>query len=160
MLEEHGIQLLRDRDEIRYKDPIRDFMLRLGRGKAVVAVISESYLKSKNCMFEMLEISRAGALRERIFPIVLPDAQIYEPLRLVEYIGYWEERTRKLDEGLKKLRGERLTNLQEQLNRYADVRQMFDSIADTLQDMNALTLEQHEGSGFEDLIRRIRAQVG
>jgi hypothetical protein len=37
---------------------------------------------------------------------------------------------------------------------------MFDDITDKLRDMNALTLEQHEGSGFEELIRRIRAQVG
>ncbi|SPE33589.1 Tir protein (fragment) [Candidatus Sulfopaludibacter sp. SbA6] len=29
-----------------------------------------------------------------------------------------------------------------------------------MRDMNALSPDQHEGSGFEELIRRIRAQVG
>ena len=51
-LEEQGIRLLRDRKEVRYKDTIRDFMRRIGKGKAVVVVISEKYLKSENCMFE------------------------------------------------------------------------------------------------------------
>jgi hypothetical protein len=77
-LAKHGIRLLRDREEIRYRDSVRDFMRRLGQGKAVVAIISEKYLKSENCMFEMLEITRAGTLRERIFPIVLADANIYK----------------------------------------------------------------------------------
>jgi hypothetical protein len=65
-----------------------------------------------------------------------------------------------LDEGLKKVRGDHLANLQEDLTLYSDIRRMFDTITGTLRDMNALTPDQHEGSGFEELIRRIRAQVG
>lgn len=51
-LEGQGIRLLRDRKEVRYKDSIRDFMRRTGKGKAVeVVVISEKHLKSENCIF-------------------------------------------------------------------------------------------------------------
>ena len=62
-LDQQGVRLLRDREEMRYKDSIREFMRRIGQGKCVVVVISEKYLKSENCMFEMLEIAQAGALR-------------------------------------------------------------------------------------------------
>jgi Leucine-rich repeat (LRR) protein len=58
-LEGQEIHLLRDREEVRYKDSIRDFMRRIGKGKCVVVVISEKYLKSENCMFEMVEIAKA-----------------------------------------------------------------------------------------------------
>ena len=159
-LEEHGIRLLRDREEVRYKDSIRDFMRRIGQGKAVVTVISDKYLKSENCMFEMLEIAREGALRNRIFPIVLPDANIYKATGRAGYVRYWEEQTRELDDALKTVRGDRLRNLQEDLNLYADIRRMFDSIAGDLRDMNALTADGHEGSGFDELVGRIRALVG
>lgn len=156
-LEEQGVRLLMDREEVRYKDSIREFMRRLGRGNAVVALISEKYLKSENCMFELLEIAAAGALRDRIFPIVLADANIYKATGRAGYVGYWEQQIKELDEALKSLRGDSLTNLQEDLNTYAEIRRSFDRITATLRDMNALTPDEHEGTRFEELIKRIRA---
>lgn len=159
-LDQHGIRLLRDREEVRYKDSIRDFMRRIGQGKAVVVVISEKYLRSENCMFELVEIAKAQSLRERVFPIVLSDANIYKAVGRVEYVRHWEDEIQKLDAALKGVRGDNLTNLQEDLNIYAEIRQLFDGITNTLRDMNALTPDQHEGSGFDELIQRIRTQLG
>jgi hypothetical protein len=159
-LEAEGIHLLRDREEVRYKDSIREFMRRIGQGKGIVVVISEKYLKSENCMFEMLEIAKAQGFRERIFPIVLVDANIYTPIEQIRYMQHWEKETLKLDEALKTVRGDKLHNLRESLDLYAQIRDSFDEIAHTLRDMNALTPDQHEGSGFEELISRIKAQLG
>ena len=47
-----GIKIIRDKRELGYKGLIKAFMERIGRGKCVIAVISEKYLKSPNCMFE------------------------------------------------------------------------------------------------------------
>lgn len=154
-----GIRLLRDREEVRYKDSIRDFMRRIGQGKCVVVVISEKYLRSENCMFEMIEIAKNPGLRERVFPIVLSDANIYKATGRIKYVRYWEDEIKELDEALKTVRGDNLTKLQEDLNLYSEIRRLFDDITGTLRDMNALIPEQHEGSGFEELIRRIRAQL-
>lgn len=159
-LSQHGIQLIRDREEVRYKDSIRDFMRRIGEGKCVVVVISEKYLKSENCMFELVEVAKARRLRERIFPIVLADANVYKATGRICYVRHWEDEIKELDEALKTVRGDNLTNLQEDLNLYTEIRRLFDGIAETLRDMNALTPGQHEGSGFEQLIRRIRGQLG
>lgn len=158
-LQQDGIRLIRDRDEVRYKDSIREFMHRIGRGKCVVVVISKEYLESESCMFELLEISRAEALRERICPIVLANANIYRPVGRVRYVQHWEAQFRELDEELKKVRGNDLCRLQEDLNLYSDIRRMFDDIGRTLSDMNALRAEQHQESGFAEVIRRIRART-
>ena len=158
-LEEHGIRLIRDRDELNYKDSIREFMQRLGKGKCVIAIISESYLKSENCMFELLEISKAQQLRERIFPVILADANIYKPLGRVSYVKHWEQEINDLDEALKSLRGQDLSNLQQDLNLYGEIRRSFDNISNTLRDMNALTPAMHQGSNFEQLISGIQAQM-
>jgi internalin A len=155
-----GIRLLRDREEVRYKDSIRDFMRRIGQGKCVVVVVSEKYLKSENCMFELVEIEKARGLRDRIFPIVLPDANVYKAAGRVGYVRYWEEQRRELDDALKTVPGDNLTELQADLNVYAEIRRLFDGIAGTLRDMNALTPDQHEGTGFDELIGRIQAQLG
>jgi hypothetical protein len=159
-LGQQRIHMIRDREEVRYKDSIRDFMRRIGQGKCVVVVISEKYLRSENCMFELVEVAKAQGLRERIFPIVLSDANIYKATGRIKYVQHWEAEIRELDEALKTVRGDNLTKLQDDLNIYSEIRRLFDGIADTLRDMNALTPDQHESSGFEELIRRIRAQLG
>lgn len=156
----YGIRLLRDREEVRYKDSIRDFMRRIGQGKAVIVVVSEKYLKSENCMFEMVEIAKAQSLRERIFPIVLPDANIYKATGRVGYLQHWESEIGLLDGALKTVRADNLTKLHEDLDLYSEIRRLFDGIADTLRDMNALTPDAHEGSGFDEMISRIRLQLG
>lgn len=159
-LANEGIRLIRDREEVRYKDSIRDFMRRIGKGKCVVAVISEKYLKSENCMFELLEVAKAESLRERIFPILLADANIYRAKGRARYVKYWQDELHELDAALKGVSGENLIKLQADLNLYAEIRRLFDGIADTLRDMNALSPDQHESSGFDEVIRRIRAQLG
>lgn len=159
VLEEKGIRLLRDREEVRYKNSIREFMTRMGRGKCVIVVISEKYLKSENCMFEMVQIAKAQQLRERVFPIVLHDANIYKATGRVKYVNYWESEIQELDEALKTVRGDNLQALQEDLNVYAEIRRLFDGIAGTLRDMNALAPDQHTDSEFGEMIKRIRAQI-
>lgn len=158
-LGESDIRLVRDREEVRYKDSIREFMRRIGQGKCVVVVISEKYLKSEYCMFELLEVLHSGQFRERIFPIVLPDANLYDAIEPVRYAGYWEERIQKLDGALKKVHSANMTDSHAALDLWVEIRQLFNSIAGTLRDMNALTPEQHEGTGFEELIRRVLAQT-
>ncbi len=153
------IKLLRDREEMRYKDSIRSFMRRLGRGDCIVLIISEKYLKSENCMFELTEIAKAADLRERIFPIVLPDSNIYKATGIASYVQHWENEIQELDAKLKTLRGDNLANLQGTLTLYAEIRRQFDGIADTLRDMNALTPTQHAGTGFEELLHRLRSRL-
>jgi internalin A len=75
-LKEEGINIVRDKRNLPYKGIIKEFMERLGRSQCIVVVISDKYLKSKNCMFELMEIFRNGQLHDRIFPIILPDARI------------------------------------------------------------------------------------
>ena len=155
-----GTRLIRERDELHYKDSIRDFMQRLGQGQCVVVVISESYLKSDNCMFELIEIAKAQNLRDRIFPIILPDANLFKPIGRVRYIKYWEEQKAELNAALKDVDGENLKHLQADLTLYAEIRRLLDGITGTLKDLNALSLDEHETTAFEELIHRVRTQLG
>ena len=155
-LERQGIRVRRDRDEVRYKDSIREFMHRLGSGKAVVVVLSEKYLKSENCMFELLEIVKMSQAKDRIFPIVLNDADLSRAAGRVRYVRHWEDELRELDDALKTVRADNLTALQGDLNLYAEIRRVFDGIADMLRDMNALSPEAHRQSDFAEVVKRIR----
>jgi len=154
-----NITIIRDRNELRYKDPIRDFMKRLGRGKCIVIVLSKKYLESKSCMFELTEISAAGDVRDRVFPIILDDAKIYDAMGRLAYIRYWENRRMELNAEIKHVSGEYLTSIHDELDLCAKVRATIDGIMDLLAGMNCLTPEQHRGSSFLELIESVSKRL-
>ncbi|MEJ0038610.1 MAG: COR domain-containing protein [Gammaproteobacteria bacterium] len=156
---EKGIRVLRDREEIRYKDSIREFMKRIGRGKAVIVVISDKYLKSEYCMFELVQAAKMESLRERIFPIVLSDADLKATGR-ARYVKHWEAKIKELDGALKEVQGDNLQGLQGDLTDYAEIRRMFDGLAGVLKDMNAMTPDWHVGKGLEEFVKRVRGALG
>jgi internalin A len=158
-LKERDIILRRDKNDIRYKDSIRDFMQRIGRGKCIVVILSKEYLESKSCMFELTEIAERGEIRDRVFPIVLDDATIYEGLGRLGYIEYWEQKKEALNAAMNKVGGEFLQGIREELDLYAKIRNTIAQIVDILGDMNALSQTQHLGSGFGTLIQTLETRI-
>lgn len=140
---------------MKYKDAISDFMRSLGRGKAVVVVLSKAYLESKSCMFELGEISANGDFRNRVFPIVLPDAKIYDSEDRLGYIEFWEQKVARLKSRMHQVGSENLQGIREDLDLYVEIRNTLARITDILRDMNTLTLDQHLSSNFEELTRAL-----
>jgi len=153
------VTLVRDRNELKYRDSIRDFMQRIGRGKCIVVVISKAYLKSKSCMFELTEIADHGEIRNRVFPVILEDANIYSAEGQLDYIEYWEGRAKELDSKIKTVRSENLAGIRAEIDLFSKIRSTIAGIVDILVNMNALTPEQHRGSNFEELIRAVKARL-
>jgi GTPase SAR1 family protein len=159
LCKDRSITLHRDKSEMRYRDSIRDFMESIGRGKCIVVVVSKDYLESADCMFELTEIAARGGIRDRIFPVVLEDANIYNAMGRVGYIKHWEQKKAELDSEMKKVGGEHLEGIQQELNLYATIRETVDHIVDILSDMNALTPEQQQGSNFQALLSALETRL-
>ncbi|HJQ69819.1 MAG TPA: COR domain-containing protein [Blastocatellia bacterium] len=158
-LTDRDIRFVRDKNDVKYKDSIREFMKRIGRGKCIVVVLSKKYLESKNCMYELTEIADRGEIRDRVFPIVLGDAMIYEAIGRLRYIKYWEQKKDELDAEMKGVGGEYLQGIREELDLFAKIRITIGEIVNTLGDMNALSLDQHQGSNFDSLIQALEARL-
>ncbi len=154
-----GIDIVRDRRNLGYKGRIKEFMAEIGRGGYVIVVIGDKYLKSENCMFELLEIARNGALHRRIFPIVLEDADIYKAINRLQYIKYWETRIAALDAAMKEVGSADLQGIRDDIDLYTDIRNSIAGLADTIKDMNTLTPEMHQGNQFEALYQAIENTI-
>ena len=85
-LQQKGIKLIRDKRNLGFKGSIREFMERIGRGDCIIVVISDKYLRSQNCMFELMNIAKSQNFQDRIFPIILQDADIYKPVNRIKYV--------------------------------------------------------------------------
>ena len=154
-----GITIIRDKRDLGYKGTISEFMQEIGRGYAIVVVISDKYLKSPNCMYELVEIANNKNIYDRIFPIVLADADIYKPTNRINYIKHWEEQIKELDEAMKTISAANQQGLTDEINSYDEIRDNISKLTYMLKDMNTLTPEMHEGSNFARLIEDVKKRL-
>jgi len=75
-LQSRGLKIIRDKRNLGYKGSIKAFMERIGQGNCVIVVISDKYLRSPNCMFELVEVAENKQFYDRVFPIVLANGNI------------------------------------------------------------------------------------
>lgn len=89
-----GVKVRRDRDELRPGDLIGDFMDRLAGGDFIITVISDKYLRSEYCMYELFRIYRNCADKperflRRVIPLILADAKLDGLVDRWERATYW-----------------------------------------------------------------------
>jgi internalin A len=89
-----GDRIIRDKTAMRRGDRISDFMREIGRGDRVYVFLSDKYLKSPFCMFELFQAwdnSRRDAdeFHQRVRLYVLDDAKIGKPLDRLRCAKYW-----------------------------------------------------------------------
>lgn len=155
-----GIHIGRDKKDVGYKGSIDEFEKRIGQGQCIVLVISDKFLRSKHCMYELMLIDQNQNLRERIFPIVLDDAKIYDAIGQLGYIKYWEGQIGQLNDAMKEVGVmTNMTGITTDLDKYASIRASFNHLTDPLRDMNALTPEIHAASGFSTLINAVKSEM-
>ena len=160
LLSKHQIDLVRDKSDLGFKGLIQEFMREIGQGKFVVLVISDKYLKSKNCMFELLEVEKKGEFYERVFPIILPDAAIYDSLGMIDYLKYWDQKIKELNTKVKELENLADTRkIQDDINLYTDIRGAIIDLAAKLGNMNTLSLELMRSKNYEPLLEALKAKI-
>ena len=158
-LQQRGLKITRDKRDLGYKGSIKEFMERIGQGNCVIVVVSDKYLRSPNCMFELVEIAENKQFHDRIFPIVLADANIYDPIKRIEYVKYWELKRAELAEAIKTLDPANLQGIRDDMDLYDRIRDKVSGLTSILKDMNTLTPEMHHDSNFSYLYDAIEKRM-
>lgn len=159
-LSDKSYNLIRDKQDLGYKGNIQKFMDLIGTGAYVIVVISDKYLKSKNCMYEMQSIYNNKDIEQRIFPIVMADAKIYDPIDRADYNIYWQKSKADLQKKYNEIEDKSYTGeLLADLNNYDDFRRIIDGITKMLSNMNTLTPDMHKGNNFTELMKALDGQM-
>ncbi len=158
-LQKRGLKITRDKRDLGYKGSIKQFMEQIGQANCVIVVVSDKYLRSPNCMFELVEIADNKQFHDRIFPIVLADADIYDPVKRIGYVKYWEEKRAELAKAMKTLDPANLQGIRDDMDLYDRIRDKISGLASTLKDMNTLTPEMHRESDFSHLYNAIEKRM-
>lgn len=159
-----GYNVVRDKVSLGYRGLISDFIKDIGRGACIVVVISDKYLRSPYCMYELLEIYRKSGseisqMKENIFPIVLGDAKIYGPVELLEYVNHWKKKKAVLDEKIREVGLDNAGGVLEDFRIYQEITSNFSQLTKLLQDMNTLNPVTLSKDNFTTIKKAIEALI-
>jgi hypothetical protein len=90
----------------------------------------------------------------------MPDAKIYSEVERIEYFNFWDSQISALNEkarGIKDLSG--TGHVIEKINQFRDIRRIFDDISDMLRNMNTLSLQILNDTGYDALSDAIQEQI-
>ena len=144
--------LHRDTKKIGPWDSISEFMDTIRDQDFAILVVSDEYLKSVNCMYEVIQLMKEKDWKKRTMSIVRKGANIYEPLRRVEYIKYWTSSCETLETALKDLPSASKVELGEDLRKSLQIRDNIGTFLAYVADSN----NPREEQAIEKILERIK----
>lgn len=96
-----GVVVLRDKTELGLGDDLRDFMDRISQAERIALFLSDRYLKSANCMYELYHAWNFHRRNPDLFlrtvrVFSLPSAKIWSPAGRVAYARYWSDEVQRI----------------------------------------------------------------
>ncbi|MFT5157371.1 MAG: hypothetical protein ACI9NN_002103 [Bacteroidia bacterium] len=160
-LKDDGFNVVRDKVNLKYKGMISDFMHDIGEGRVIIVALSDKYLKSQFCMFELYEIYRNSKMdkdefSKKLFPIRVEELDLADPEVIDSYLTYWKNEEEKWTKLIKE-NGENLTT--EQSNQHQIVKRIVTDLGNLLfilSDMNALNINALSADNFAEMKAAIR----
>ncbi|MEY8882283.1 COR domain-containing protein [Donghicola sp. XS_ASV15] len=111
---EQGVKIRRDVNELKTGEAIEPFMRELSKGAKIYIWLTENYLRSPFCMFELHEIwkrseleattnDEARALFNNRVEVILGDVKIRLPTDIAVYRKFWNEQFEVISEEIKEM---------------------------------------------------------
>ena len=125
----------RDIRDISKWGSIKEYMNTISNMDYTVLVITDNYLKSFNCMYEVLEVMKDHNYKNRIFPVVI-ETSIYKPSGRIEYVRYWEEEYKTLNKNLSEIELVNVGPLSDDLKRAQNIKSSMSEFLGLVSDMN------------------------
>ncbi len=161
-----GLRPVCDRDQIRSGERISAFMRRLTRADCVVAVISDKYLRSPYCMYEIYRIwqrcqADAGEMARRLVPVILPEVRIGSFRERAPYLEFWSGQAAELEALIRRPDLQPSTESWDEVRLVREFAHHVDGILHFLHDvLMPRNVDAHLGDEFlavRDAVRRLLA---
>lgn len=153
-LKKKGIAVTRDIRGVDTWQSLKEFMQTIRDNDFAVLLISDAYLKSANCMYEVLEIMKEQKFRTRIFPAII-DSAIYSTDKQIEYVQYWENRVKTLKRNLASLEYTNGLALGHELKKAEDISRSMADFLITVSDMKNPAID----NVAEEIYEKLRARI-
>lgn len=161
-------KISRDIRDVEYHESFKRFMQSIEKHDYVITIISDNYLKSRNCMFEMLEVVKDSNFSKRLLFIVLgnddiqyyknvPDgsigADVYSAIGQAKYSKYWSSVDKELESEIEEI-GNPMHAILQIKEKQIVQRILLDmpEFLEFIRDNKGLSLSEHIEKEFADMI--------
>ncbi|MBI2417105.1 MAG: leucine-rich repeat domain-containing protein [Ignavibacteriales bacterium] len=149
-----GITVKRDKMDLGYKGLISEFMKEIGMGKIVVVGLTDKYLRSPYCMYELLSIYRTSIgkpeiLKDRIFPVWIENLPLGNLTFKDQLYDEWEQKFKEFNTHYKKHREKFSAEELVEFKMTKDINAEISALISMLRNMNALTKELLSDNNFK-----------
>lgn len=161
-------KISRDIRDVEYHQSFKKFMQSIETHDYVIMVISDNYLKSRNCMFEVLEVIKDSQYEKKLAFIVLNDkdisfykdqsnlnigAKVYSMDGQTSYILYWTDIENDLQRQIEAI-GDTTRAIHQIKEKRVVQRILLDvpEFMEFLKDAKGLPLSEHIEKGFSDIL--------
>lgn len=142
----------RDKNEIGDWGSISDFMKTIRKEDFAVLVITDKYLKSTACLFEVVQLMKDENWDKNTMYVVMEDAQvIYSVVEQLRYIEYWTSYCEELSEAIKVLPPETTYKQSEELKKATTVKNKIGEFLNKVSDAN--------NPSTDEVISRIKHRI-
>jgi hypothetical protein len=164
-LKNGGFNVVKDKENMGYKGVISKFMNEIGSADFVIVAISDKYLKSKFCMYELYEIFKNSGMNrdtfgKKLFPIRIEESlDLGNPDIVKGYVSYWKEQEQ---EWTKRVKEESDSITEEQARQFQFIKRLvidIRNILSCLSDINSLNLSTLKSNDFADIKASLKQSI-
>lgn len=116
-----GVKIVKDNLSVKEFDNLKVFMDNINKSDYTIVLLSDEYLKSRNCMYEILELFKSDESLASTIPILTDELNIFHETDKIQYTKYWQERTLYLENELKSLNPINTSNSYKELKILQDI---------------------------------------
>jgi hypothetical protein len=138
-----NLKLIRDKRAITYKQSIKDFMKRVRQSDYCLMIISDYYLKSSNCMYEVLEFIKDENYKERILPLIHKDLDIFNIHGRAKYIKYWQKECEQMTKHLLEVEDLNQTTIIEESRKLENIKRNIGEFLSIISDMKNIVFDKN-----------------
>ncbi len=153
-----GIELTRDIRDVEFKKSFKEFMKKIRKTDFAILVISDHFLKSRYCMYEVIEFLKEENFKEKVLPVVLNDVAL-DPLGKAGYLKYWKDEFEKLNNLVDEFDNVEKISPAQDLKHYRNISMHIGEFLDTISDMKYEPYEKLKATDFKAFFDEIKKKA-
>lgn len=150
-----GINVLKDSQALKYTDRISEFMKKIGKCKFTLVILTEDYIKSFNCMTEMMLLQDNKNSWKSVLPVVDRSLSIYNPIDRLKFVEFWQTKCEEFQLAISKLEKYNVAEANEELLCYRRIASTIDSFLICIKDMINCSPEDLFNDFYQPIIDKI-----
>jgi hypothetical protein len=151
-----NIRLTRDARDAPVYSSLKKFMDTIRDHDYVIMLISDAYLKSTNCMYEVIQFIQERNYIDRTFPIVIDnEATIFDQSKHSKYIHYWQKKYKELGDKIKTLQNIGTISLHKELDKINKIQLNIGEFLNKIADLKCFPLDELESTNYKAILDKI-----